>query len=48
METLGTLGTLGTFGGMGLGAAPVCSETFTTAEDPIAYAAEEKSKRQAI
>ena len=41
---MGTLGTLGTFtwepgnlGGMGFGAAPVCSETFTMAEDPKAF-----------
>ena len=43
-RTLGTLGTftweplLGNLGGIGFGAAPVCSETFTMAEDPNASA----------
>jgi hypothetical protein len=27
----------GNLGGMGFGAAPVCSETFTMAEDPKAF-----------
>ena len=35
-------GNLGNLGGMGFGAAPVCSETFTMAENPIAHAAGEK------
>ena len=44
----GTLGTftweplLGNLGGIGFGAAPVCSETFTMAEDPKASAVGEK------
>ena len=44
LGTLGTLGTLnlGNLGGMGFGAAPVCSETFTMAEDPKASAVGEK------
>jgi hypothetical protein len=32
----------GNLGGMGFGAAPVCSETFTMAEDPKASAVGEK------
>ena len=33
----------GNLGGMGFGAAPVCSETFTMAEDPKASAVGEKT-----
>ena len=40
---LGNPGNLGEpWGGMGFGAAPVCSETFTMAEDPKASAVGEK------
>ena len=38
---LGTLGTFGTLRKIGFGAAPVCSETFTMAEDPKASAVKE-------
>ena len=34
----------GNLGGMGFGAAPVCSETFTMAEDPKASAVGEKNQ----
>ena len=34
----------GNLGGMGFGAAPVCSEIFTMAEDPKASAVGEKQK----
>ena len=37
---------LGNLGGMGFGAAPVCSETFTMAEDPKASAVGEKDKNK--
>jgi len=36
---------LGNLGGMGFGAAPVYSETFTMAEDPKASAVGEKQKK---
>ena len=35
----------GNLGGMGFGAAPVCSETFTMAEDPKASAVGEKGRK---
>ena len=38
----------GNLGGMGFGAAPVCSETFTMAEDPKASAVGEKNKKQLL
>ena len=37
---------LGNLGGMGFGAAPVCSETFTMAEDPKVSAVGEKERRR--
>ena len=36
---------LGNLGGIGFGAAPVCSETFTMAEDPKASAVGEKLEK---
>ena len=42
LGNLGKPGNLGNLGGMGFGAAPVCSETFTMAEDPKASAVGEK------
>ena len=38
---------LGNLGGIGFGAAPVCSETFTMAEDPKASAVGKKSRLHA-
>ena len=41
------VGNLGNLGGMGFGAAPVCSETFTMAEDLKASAVGEKTSKNA-